>query len=519
MSVADGELSTVLPANNSEPSMTPPTTSYRSRITLETLPNELISAIVLRLGSFILPPLSKRLLPFHRSQLYREVNLDLTNYHKFKRTLELSKDLNPFVESLVLDTLISEGEKYRKDPPSRQSIKRVVSSLSNLKSLALTVEPRKAIKNYPSKFDFDRRPRLERYLVKSFFCEMQDLDRDNEISPFNWSILSEFADESWRTRRGKLYEDKSDPEVVVELERLSNATFGLRYFTGESTETQIDSILSDTPFSKLEIVVLTHQVHLDRLLSTIGTPSLLTHLSLLSLDRTMADTPREPTFISRFPNITHLALGGTSLPKSLDFYDSLRSLPLVSLHLGPHTPVQIQPLIDLISLSTSNSKPTTFKHLVLDNINARKPSEEKEEYAKVADWVFPDWTTNCSREKVGELRELAKKLEIQVDGTTFEGLDVTRSAPYKAALERASEREEERFVREEEEEEEEEEEDVEEELELEFQRYYAGRRPGRDGEYVALHEEICGCHRDYDSCWTSADEMDWPRRRSERDWY
>ena len=175
--------------------MTPPTTSYRSRITLETLPNELISAIVLRLGSFILPPLSKRLLPFHRSQLYRKVTLDLTSYHSFKESVESNKELDPFVESLILnfDSRGNRGTGNGTDSCSETSPGKIDLSLRNLKTLVRNVNPRDAIENYPSRFDFDKNPRLEKYLVRSFFYEAEHFNREHESSVFDWWILPEYA--------------------------------------------------------------------------------------------------------------------------------------------------------------------------------------------------------------------------------------------------------------------------------------------------------------------------------------
>ncbi|GAA5963230.1 hypothetical protein JCM3765_005765 [Sporobolomyces pararoseus] len=483
--------------------------SKRSPITLQTLPNELLSAIFLHLDDFILPPLSKRLLPFHRAQLYRAITLNLSSYDSFKSALESNSVLPSFVETVVLNF----DSLHNYSPPNdtvisrRASVDKLFASMPKLRTVALNVHPQQAIAHYPSKLDFDKNPRLEKFLVGSCYDGEEESSRKHHSIVLDWSILTSYTPVNTFTEGKVLYEDQVEPEVVLELEKQSDATYKLRYFTAESTEIDVHKVLRETPISKIQFVVFTHQIHLDRLLSNLGTPSLLTHLCLFSYDDTITNTPRQSDFLSRFPNLSLLALGGTSLPDSLDFYDSLSSFSLESLHLGPKTSAEIQPLIDLIS-NASKSNLTPFKRLILDNIDAHEPSEEDEEDATTEDWILPEWTRDCSEEKVRELRELAKKLGIETDETTFKGLDIVQSAAYQAALKR----EEEGSEDEEEEEEEEEEEDEE-----DYRESYEG--DSDDEDYEELHEEICGCHRDYDWCWTFADYMGWPRRRGRNSWY
>ncbi|GAA5974684.1 hypothetical protein JCM5350_001249 [Sporobolomyces pararoseus] len=489
MSEADKAVSTLLPSFAPLSLEEPSETSQSSRITLETLPNELVSAIFLHLDDFILPPLSKRLLPFLQTRLYKKVTLNIRQEELFREALRSNDTLGPLVESLVLnfDSERNFGRDREEKIPNRN---RLLSLLPNLKEVSLNVDDVNSVRNYPKITDFDKNPRLEKFLVRSWFYEEEEYNRGHNSSAFDWTALSWYEMPDFG--KPALYEDQSDPEVVLELERLPDASFGVRYFAGESTEIHIHSILRDTSISKLEIVALTHQVHLDRLLFTIGHPSLLTHLSLFSLDQTVSHTPRKIDFLSRFPNLTHLALGGTSLPKSLDFYNSLHSLPLESLHLGPCTSVKVHRLIDFFAEMSKPSGSTTLKRLVLDNIQAQQPSEEDREFASSMQWIFPLWTTDCSEEKVKELREFTTKLGIEVDGSTFRGLEIGRSAAYEAARAREVNYSD---VEEDEEEDEEDEEEV--DGDEDYLRYLVGYENER---LEAIHEALCGCWRDWEDC-------------------
>jgi len=466
---------------------------------LETLPDELLSAVFHHFGSFVLPSLCKRLLPFHRSQLYRNVALDLDRFERFRSAVESNPALLPFVEVLTLkfNSERNPREDLNSKIPRRDVMGNLLASLPNLKTFSLGVDGRLVLPYYPKVSDFNKNPRLEMIDVRSYFYKEEEAlsARNNDI--FDWPVLRKCTGGVRFTRMGEiLYEDQSDPKVVVELKKTSTASFALRYYSGESTEISIHNLLRSTPLSSVKLVVFTHKLHLDRLLSNIGHPSLITYLSLFSFDITTTRISPQDDFLLRFPNLATLALGGTSAPISDVFYESLRPLPLEALLIGPRTTVRIQPIIDLLSHS---SKPnlTNLKRLVLNNVYAYAPKKEKEDYANSWDWEFPEWTTECSKDKVKELKELAKRLEIKIGGTTFRGLSVVRSKAYMAALRR-------------EEEEEEDDED----------RRYSD---SDDEEFADWHDDYCGCHRAPTNCWRFSDYMGWPRRNYRRNyrnrWY
>ncbi|GAA5832052.1 hypothetical protein JCM3766R1_003700 [Sporobolomyces carnicolor] len=469
-------------------------------VTLETLPNELISVICFHLGSFVLPALSKRLLPFHRSQLYRDVNLDTKGYELFHRSLDSNETLLPFVEHLALD--FYSGEPYRSLWPLRTraaTVKKLVSSLPSLKSYAIWV-PKEAVSyHYPKPDLFSNCPTLETVLVSSCTETLDDVVDEW----FKWGNLRCEKEEDWRRDR-QLYEDQGNPAVVINLKKNWDETYSLQYSTSESTEIDIHAVLRSFPLSRLEIVAFTHSVHLKRLLDTIPQPHLLKNVSLFSFDSDRTDARIPSDYLSRFSNLTRLALGGTSVPTLPGFFEFLRSLPLETLRFGPHARLHIQ---DLINLLKNSFKPelATLKRLVLSNINARAPKKEEEDEAEPDDWVFPMWTEECSKAKVQELRDVAKTLAIKRAGTTFKGLKIVRSAAYRAAVRRK--------------ELEESEESEVSEVPEESDGYEEGDYSMSDSnDYEGQHDGICGCPRPYHDCWQFADYKGWPRSRATPRW-
>jgi len=357
----------------------------------------------------------------------------------------------------------------------------------NLKEFNFRVDDVFATENYPKLSDFENNPRLEKIKIKSWFDEEEEGD-----DIFDSSVLRNRGEGYWTEQAEGLYESEFQPEVVVEVKRNSRESFGLRYFSASTTECEIHRVLKTIPLSHLELVVFTHKIHLDDLLPCIVFPSLLTHLSLFSFDTVYSTTAQKTDLLLRFPNLTHLSLGGTSLPTSIEFYDSLRQLPLENLHFGPDSIVHVQSIIDLL-IDTSKPKLSSLKRLVLDNIDARAPSAEEEEKARPKDWVFPHWTAESSKSKVGELRDLAMKLGIEIDGTTFRGLDVVVSAAYYAALVRGDTNGETTDKEEEEGETGAEDENGEESFDGEEEDFFS------DDPQV-MHDRNCGCHRNWLDC-------------------
>ncbi|GAA5893165.1 uncharacterized protein JCM6883_007585 [Sporobolomyces salmoneus] len=480
----------------------PPATPKPSQATLLTLPPELLLDLFTHLpSSFVLPPLASALLPFHRSQLYRSVTVNLYQFDTLQRTLQSNKALCGFVENLTLNFHPDQNDRASKSikVPRPVALREFIRSLPNLKTLFLSIDSRVVDRYYPKKSDFANDTKFEKFSVKSFyFVKYYYLNILKDL--FDWEELRSTEE---RIVTGELYEEQVEPNVHIELEKRSDQSFGLRYLTTESTEINIHSVLREFPLSRLQLVAFTHCVHLGRLLQNIGQPLLLTNLSLFSFDETHTSSILSPDYLSRFPNLTHLALGGTALLTSPEFFESLSRLPLESLHVGPHAHLQAQALIDIIS---PGSKLTNFRRLILDNFDSEAPAEEDEEDADLDDWEIPDWTPECSEEKVKELKELAENAGIEIDGSTIEGLRALESEAYQAALRRAEDEDDD-------DDDDDEDEDDEEDIDHDS---YEDEYDSED--YDDLHDRWCGCDREYEDCRRFRKHMGWPRQ-DEYDWY
>ncbi|GAA5893074.1 uncharacterized protein JCM6883_007559 [Sporobolomyces salmoneus] len=383
----------------------PPVTFQPSQATLLTLPPELLFDLFSHLpSSYVLPPFCSALLPFHRYQLYRSVTVNLYQFDTLQRTLQSNKALCGFVEDLTLNFHPDQND-WRSDCfalPQPETLRHLIRTLPNLKSLFLSVNSKFVLKYYSKRSDFADNEQLYKFSLRS--CHV--------LSPtmLDWEELRDTAEQPIT---GDLDEEQLEPDVYLELLKRSDQSFGLRYLTME-TEVDIHTILRDFPLSQIQLVAFTHSVYLGRLLQNIGQPLLLTNLSLFSFNQRTTNSSLAPVYLSRFPNLTHLALGGTAVLTSPAFYDSLSFLPLESLQFGPHSDVRAQKLIDVVS---DESKLTSLKRLVLDNFDSRAPRKEKgaRSYALSNGWLLLDWTPECSEEKVKELKELAGKLGIEIE--------------------------------------------------------------------------------------------------------
>ncbi|GAA5974682.1 hypothetical protein JCM5350_001247 [Sporobolomyces pararoseus] len=402
-------------------------TSKQPRITLESLPNELISAIVLRLGSFILPPLSTRLLPFHRSQLYRSVILDLRHYELFKRTLDSNKALRAFVEILTL-RFASRQNSSRPDNVPAVTKESLVESLPKLRSLTMTIDETGMRFFTPSTGNFQKCQRLEKHLVQSHwvFLEKKRLGSASrqKCDVFDWNILAGLGGDEGDKLGFSNGGTVDELGKVIKLERSTEDTYKISYFS-QNLPTIESEHLRGIPLSRLDFVFLNQTYSsLNSIFRALSQPPLLTHLSIfIGLELSSEIDHSDLRIATLFPNLTHLSLGGYALPASNAFYDSLSFLPLGYLHLGPRSRVRIQPLIDILP-DKNGSKPSLskLKSLRLDNIYSKAPNQMEEDPGDLFSWCRPEWTVECPRAKVEDLKELAEKLGIETNGITFDSL-------------------------------------------------------------------------------------------------
>jgi len=405
----------ILSSFSSSKSCSTSATSLTLPITLETLPNEILSSIVLELGSFILPPLSKRLLPFHRSQLYRKVTINFDQFESFKQAIETNAILPPLVEILALNINPSKSAQYH-------LWRSLLSSCPNLERVAVGTNAKNFVRNYPQVSDFEHHPQLENFTVRTAAYWKYEEEEEDLVA-----IISEKFHWPSQSGQGILGRIRATIDGIIELRRVPRALPGLRYLSEDpsaSTLTRLLPLLKATQFSQIEVVVFADETELNNLLLSIH-PSTLTHLSLYSRDFAQfygSNIFQPNTIFSRFQHLTHLTLGGHCPLIFGNFYDSLGQLPLEYLHFGCDTSIRIQSMIDLLS---DHSKPkllSTLKRLVLDNVRAPRLTRSEEDSDNPVEAEPPKWTDECSKEKVKKLRNLAKDMGIECLGSTFKAL-------------------------------------------------------------------------------------------------
>jgi len=471
---------------------------------LTSLPNELLDHIFDSFSaSYILPPINRRLLPFHQSQLFRSPILTESKYRRFKVALDSNEKLKDYVRAFELEFRPMASRKPIQVSPSRPELSEMLASLPNLESFTLRARPQIIDALLPSIEHFEKNPKLRSILAKPW-VEESDPARD-WCDAFDCSKLHVINNEA---ALGVLVGDTAQHvgPLIVEIacqKQQDISTFALRYCAYDYSSKRCDEVLQGLPFTRLEVTLPDLLRYLSGgLLSHLADPSTLKHLSLIGLNTASIFHDDTIPELSNFVNLHHLSISGDIFPSIPRFYETLRQLPLSSLEFGPRAKVDTQALIHLISSQSQPSR-INLKLLVLNNLYCA--SADIEEDSELDEWAPALWTANCSKEGVEQLRIVAKGLGIDTAGTTFLGVDIEDSEHYQEALRR--------FEAEEESDEEvSDEEDEEEEYEREMlEREYEADMCSDHHEDE--HEAECGCHRSWDTCWRYADLKGLRRRR------
>jgi hypothetical protein len=169
----------------------------------------------------------------------------------------------------------------------------------------------------------------------------------------------------------------------------------------------------------------------------------LPHLSSLSSvtlrscrDKDESDRYDVAPLLAKTPTLNSLGLLGSFDTSSAAFLDTLFALPLHDISIGFTTPLLPE---DVLPLFDPKHRHPTLRRLRLDNILAIRgismDSLDEEEYESVyfdADgdpqmaegWFPPQWTHGWSPEVVEQTCEAAEKVDVEVEGTTFEAAEI-----------------------------------------------------------------------------------------------
>lgn len=399
-----------------------------------TLPDELLGGIFSALPpSYILPPINRKLLPFHHSQLFRNVVLTFRNFDTFFRVIELNESLHQYPETLILDFSANSNPGQKNlFPPRRRFVNWLLASLINLKDLVVKVDYDFDERFCPTRKDFSRNPQLQTLAVQSSLRGCDEIFEGTEVFDFE-ALRHVGADDMIEMLDDGEVSEPWMHGILLEVRKLDEAgNHGVRYYSNLILDHNfIQWCQSGPPITQFESVTLVRARHLLERLRQLPNPTLLTHLSLFAIgfDDSRSSLPND--YLAPFSSVTHLSVGGTAYLDTIQFCDTLRQLPLESLRIGPQTEVAVQHLIDSF---THRTKPnlTTLQTFVLDNLDCRVPDDPG--FADYDEWLLPEWTQACSREKVKELKEVLEKSGIAIAGSTFFGLEVAESDDFLEAM-------------------------------------------------------------------------------------
>ncbi|GAA6004695.1 hypothetical protein JCM11491_002198 [Sporobolomyces phaffii] len=381
--------------------------------TLETLPNELLSSIFSHFSpSDPVPLLSRRLLPFFRAHLYGSVRMQCSKVKLFLRTVQSRNELTEKTHTLVLDA--------RSSDIARDTLLEVLCSLPTLKSFTILN---------------DRHPKWPLEL---------DYDDLMELASIRSYLVTAFARRGWWTSKwpigpnprlaqsetGWFPSTTGEGDFAVERSRGSH-DLSIRFFACSYHNLSLSKYLRARTIKKLHLTAYTVPYVLG-ILRNLARPEIITHLAVV-----VEHGPMPCHLLTRFTSLSHLSLGSSEMITSTVFFDSIRALPLKSLHFGLLTPVSTDNVIEFLSCSTSATRAAPLENLILDNIFTQSPLESDEDEADVGEWTFPEWTNDCPRVGVEHLQSLCTRLGIALSGTTFDGLEIElRTEAYERAAAR-----------------------------------------------------------------------------------
>ncbi|GAA5963243.1 hypothetical protein JCM3765_005772 [Sporobolomyces pararoseus] len=423
MSETDKEASAILSSLASLSLQDHSDSSKRSPITLETLPNELLSAIFLHLDDFILPPLSKRLLPFHRAQLYRKVSLDLRQFKLFRSSLQCTPKYCESVEEVTLKHLQNASNSV--DIPRVEEENNFLQSLVNLRRLTFVADEERIESITISASYFEQNPKLEIVRIRSSL--QRYTAQDNEFSPrvFDLWQIGAVTDLEVHGVIGCI--DSKDPrfpeaETLFEVEREDSGSTGFtaRYFgvQGSGGGRNWPFSVSLLPIHKLQMVWFDPLGEVE-ILGHLPNPELLGHLSLHTLGHEYS-TSEVSENLDLFPNLTHLSLGGSALVDDLDFYETLDALSLEYFHAGRQSILHVQPLLEALT-GVRESNLSKLKTLILDNLDALLSDWYYGEEGRI-EWYSDPFPEECSFEEGRQLITAAENLGIELSGSTIEAM-------------------------------------------------------------------------------------------------
>jgi hypothetical protein len=378
-------------------------------------------------------PLSRSLKVFHDEVKLKVRAIDCYNCLRKLMSLIIN---NPNLGEYVKALLIIVDEETGGKAPTAETLTKFFKSLSNLRSL--TVMGATPIVSLILKPVFCRSKlqKLESLEITSSFP-----NRRHPFHPRHFEAISQYPSLThFSLRCERSFDDYlhlSSPPSPVWSKHFSNLKSldisGLRV-----DGLALRSILSGC--EKLETLSLTDgsgEVDLGSVVEALPHLSSLSSVTLRSCrDKDESDRYDVAPLLAKTPTLNSLGLLGSFDTSSAAFLDTLFALPLHDISIGFTTPLLPE---DVLPLFDPKHRHPTLRRLRLDNILAIRgismDSLDEEEYESVyfdADgdpqmaegWFPPQWTHGWSPEVVEQTCEAAEKVDVEVEGTTFEAAEI-----------------------------------------------------------------------------------------------
>ncbi|GAA5954992.1 hypothetical protein JCM3765_003155 [Sporobolomyces pararoseus] len=420
-------------------SLAPPHRSFLS------LPDELIQAVFDAAPKCKVPLLSKRLLPFYRSQIdynsiYSSIKINsLKQFGKLARTISWNSSLGALVRTLEIDG-VKKGRQTDSDGPTPQQLSHFFDSLPNLTVLVI-VNHGEGCQAFLKSNSANCAPNLEALHLQGAL--------KGQVDPFSTPHLIGIANRMKIKKLELLLETEtrscaSSPPSFLRLAYPSLESIALSgpLSASDSAKTLFDrskpSVVVLFDRSKPSVVVLSDSSphpSLWKLLSGFSFAESVNNLSLSCRVHT-SDPQEYRKELIRFTNLTSLELShGAMSGAGTPFYNSLRQLTqLETLTFGRGCDVSVTELRHLVT--PGKKKHSSLKSIVLNNVFAKRGSyvESKSQH----DWTFPQWTKKFTEKGLGELMKAAREGGVELDGSSLNAGDI--KSKFSEALWKAKDR-------------------------------------------------------------------------------
>ncbi|GAA5985270.1 hypothetical protein JCM5350_005571 [Sporobolomyces pararoseus] len=382
--------------------------------TLLSLPDELLQAIFDHLDGFILPPLNRRLLPFHRAQLFKTVVI--AEKERLLGLVELLETEKSLKDSIVAIFLIEQEEDQRSNGNLLLSgISKIVRDLVKLQQVVIRGSPKFLATVVPDASWFEGKSKM--------LLQIGLPPRASDPGPGNQNFSS-----------GMLGLESEYWMILIRNQALSD-TFSFVVRGPAFALDSVRKVLTSLPIGDIFVDNITPTFHPPQFLTdTIAFPLALRRLTIFGFFSPIFH--QHGFSLSNFPNLTYLrlALFSFSCPQCPSFLQLLDGLSLQQLSIAPETEVTTAEVLEYVG--SRYQRPTqTLEELVVSNYPFEVPQSGS---PLEADFRI-EWNERHKMEELVKIRDLSRRMGIEISGKSFEALRIAESDEYRELVAREEE--------------------------------------------------------------------------------